>query len=226
MARKCRLKSCRSELPPVKQCETPHQQAGFCDGDCGFKHHLDKKRERLERKKQRKQKTKEDRRNDKSHQIGLTQRDFNAFIRALDAHEPCASCGKYKCGSLWDAGHVISVGANCELRFDPRNCFKQGSGCNRENRRAPKNSNRDDSTVQKRYKQRLRERYGDDYIDWLEGPHPIRKYSCDDLRAIRKLVNAERRRLERGEGPSRDWRSLDYDDLLDVIESVVQYESA
>ena len=29
-----------------------------------------------------------------SHQIYLTQREFNKFIRVLDAHQDCVSCGK------------------------------------------------------------------------------------------------------------------------------------
>lgn len=79
---------------------------------------------------------------------------------------------------------------------------------------------RNTETIAQEYEWRLRERYGDDMVDWVNGPHLMPHYSIDDLKALRKIFNAESRRLERGEGPSRDWRSLDLN-MRDLIDGYV-----
>lgn len=222
MARKCR--HCRTELPPVKQCTDIVQRKGFCGIKCLGDHSAKKNAERMQKacrkEKDETQKAKRERlANDLSHQKGRTQYVFNAFIRALDDGQPCGSCGKYQCGSIWDAGHVRSVASAPELRYDPRNCFRQGSGCNRGNRRSAKLTRRDDATVQQEYKRRIAEKYGQHYLDWLEGPHEPKHYTIADLKAIRTYLSAEKRRIDAGEGPSRDWRGLDYDFDAVVLQS-------
>jgi len=146
----------------------------------------------------------------------LTQAAFRKMIRLLDKGRPCISCGRDQCGSFWDAGHYRSVGACTELRIDPRNCHLQGSGCNRANRRPDKNNAKGAETIAQEYEARLRDRYGNEMVDWLNGPHEMPRWRDDDLRALRKVFNAECRRLERGEGPSMDWRALDYN-VKDLI---------
>ena len=147
----------------------------------------------------------------------LTQEAFNKMIRLLDAGESCISCGRSKCGTYWDAGHFKSVGGHVELRYDPRNCYLQGSGCNRANRRPDKNSVRGVETIAQEYEVRLREKMGDELVDWLNGPHEIPHFKDHELKQLRAVFAAESRRLERGESPSRDWRSLGYK-LRDLIE--------
>lgn len=61
----------------------------------------------------------------------------------------------------------------------------------------------------KGFKAGLVERYGQDFVDHLESYRPTRKRTCDELIAMRKEYAAEIRRLNRGEQPSRDWRSLE-----------------
>jgi hypothetical protein len=113
------------------------------------------------------------------------QTEFNAFIRLRDAHLPCISCDSVATddglitGSRWDAGHYRSVGACPELRFEPLNVHRQCVRCNR---------NLSGNAVE--YRIRLVVRIGAERLDWLEGPHEPRKYTVDDLKAIKAHYRA------------------------------------
>jgi hypothetical protein len=119
------------------------------------------------------------------------QTEFNAFIRLRDAHLPCISCDSVATdhglitGSRWDAGHYRSVGACPELRFEPLNVHRQCVRCNR---------NLSGNAVE--YRIRLVVRIGAERLDWLEGPHEPRKYTVDDLKAIKAHYRALTRALK------------------------------
>lgn len=214
--RKCR--QCRTEIPPKAKSDF-YQSAGFCGNACMASHGLEKARQQRERKAQREAKRVVQAKPKKpSDQTALTQQVFNRMIRLLDEGKPCISCGRMRCGAFWDAGHKRSVGSCPELRFDPRNCHLQGSACNRANRRPDKKQKRGVETIAQEYEQRLRERYSDDLVDWLNGPHEMPRWRDDELKALRAVFAAECRRLERGEGPSRDWRAMDYE-VRDLIKN-------
>lgn len=53
MTRKCKLKTCRSPLPAMKDCTTAYQETGFCDADCSRVWNAEKRQEYAERKKAR-----------------------------------------------------------------------------------------------------------------------------------------------------------------------------
>ena len=155
--RRCRLKSCRKDIPTLKQCETKYQEAGFCNVECMSKLGLENARKQIKRKQAKQEKhdrqTKRAYRADSlPHQKELTQQDFNKFIRALDKGKHCHSCGKDVCGHRMEAGHVLSVAAHPHLRYDPRNCFLQGSACNGGQK--PKRG-KNPETVTQEYKRRL-----------------------------------------------------------------------
>ena len=105
---------------------------------------------------------------------------FNEYIRLRDAGQPCISCDSLPSdhdlitGSRWDAGHYRSVGACPELRFEPLNVHRQCVKCNR---------NLSGNAVE--YRIRLVGRIGADQVDWLEGAHQARKYTIDDLKALK-----------------------------------------
>lgn len=139
------------------------------------------------------------------HQLEITKKTFNPFIRLLDKGKPCISCGKHKCGSEVHAGHFKSSASHPELRFDPRNVHGQGSGCNLSKR---KRGGYSAETVSKLYEKGLIARFNQELVDWITGPHKPALYTCDDLRALRALFAAETTRLESGQQPSRDWRAL------------------
>jgi hypothetical protein len=119
------------------------------------------------------------------------QQAFNAYIRERDRNRPCISCGTYTpggdpLGGVWDCSHYRSVGACPELRFEELNAHK---GC--------KNCNRDKSGNIVEYRVSLVQRLGQEAVDWLEGPHDPKRYTIDDLKAIKTKYRALKRDIER-----------------------------
>ena len=111
------------------------------------------------------------------------QAAFNGFIRARDASLPCISCGRHHEGQ-YHAGHYLSVGARPELRFVEMNVHKQCAPCN---------TYLSGNAVL--YRKALIDRIGTASVDWLEGPHPTRHYTVDELKAIKADYMAKTREL-------------------------------
>ncbi|MFV3015524.1 recombination protein NinG [Pseudomonas sp. KHB2.9] len=120
------------------------------------------------------------------------QAAVNEYVRLRDAHLPCISCDStpndndLMTGSRWDAGHYRSVGACPELRFEPLNIHRQCVKCNR---------NLSGNAVE--YRIRLVLRIGADKVAWLEGPHEARKYTAEEIKAIKAEYRAKTRELKR-----------------------------
>ncbi len=112
------------------------------------------------------------------------QSAFNAWIRRRDAALPCVSCGRHH-GGKWNAGHYLSTGARPELRFDEANVQKQCEPCN---------THLHGNLVL--YRAELIRRVGQIVVERLEGPHAPRKYTADDLKAIRDTYRRRARALE------------------------------
>lgn len=111
------------------------------------------------------------------------QAAFNAWVRLRDADKPCISCGRRHEGQ-YHAGHYLSVGARPELRYEPINVWKQCAPCN---------THLSGNAVL--FRQALVREIGLDRVEWLEGPHPVRKYTADDLKAIRDEYRKKMRDL-------------------------------
>ncbi|PNA03546.1 MULTISPECIES: recombination protein NinG [unclassified Pseudomonas] len=120
------------------------------------------------------------------------QAAVNEYVRLRDAHLPCISCDSMPndsdlmTGSRWDAGHYRSVGACPELRFEPLNIHRQCVKCNR---------NLSGNAVE--YRIRLVQRLGADKVAWLEGPHPARKYTVEEIKTIKAEYRAKTRELKK-----------------------------
>jgi len=140
-----------------------------------------------------------------------TKRDFNRFIVLLDEDWPCISCGKHK--EIYHAGHFKSVGAMPQLRFHPVNVHKQCAGCNLK----VKHSKYAENRMEEEYAEGIVTRYGQEMLDWLNGPHPMTHPTANDCMLIRQLVNEEWRTIRRDEGASRDWRALRSDTILSIL---------
>jgi len=123
----------------------------------------------------------------RSKWIAEAQAAFNSWIRARDAGLGCISCGRHH-GGQWHAGHYVSIGAKPELRFDEKNCHKQCQPCN---------THLHGNLVL--YRAALIERYGQMEVTRLEGPNPLRKYSVDDLREIKREYKARLAELRAAE---------------------------
>jgi hypothetical protein len=111
---------------------------------------------------------------------------FNAWVRARDAGLPCISCGT-TADIQYAAGHFRSAGGHPELRFEPLNVHLQ---CNR-------NCNMAKSGNLGSYRVELIKRIGQEKVEWLEGPHEPKRYTIEDLKAIKAEYRAKTRELKR-----------------------------
>lgn len=118
------------------------------------------------------------------------QQAFNEYIRARDqaAGHLCISSGKPLdwSGNAVDAGHYRSVGSAPHLRFDERNCHAQS-----------KQDNRFLSGNAVDYRIGLIARIGQEAVDALESDQIVRKYTVDEIKAIKAEYRAKTRELKR-----------------------------
>ena len=126
------------------------------------------------------------------------QTAFNAFIRCRDERRGCISCGETnppaRFGGAWDCGHYLTVGAYPELRFDELNAHRQCKRCNAGAGQFSQKSR----TVQHNYRKSLIVRIGLARVERLEGPHKPKKYTLNELRAIKTKYQKKRLELKRG----------------------------
>lgn len=108
----------------------------------------------------------------------------NQYIRLRDADLPCVSCGRFHDGQ-WHAGHFRSAGGHPELRFEPLNIWRQCAPCN---------THKSGDLVN--YRAELVRRIGAEKVEWLEGPHEAKRYTIDDLKAIKAEYRAKIKQLK------------------------------
>jgi hypothetical protein len=115
------------------------------------------------------------------------QTAFNQYIRARDYGKPCISSGAQMAwhGQGVDAGHYRSRGSAPHLRFDERNVHAQS-----------KHDNRYLSGNVTGYRIGLIARIGLEAVEALECDQTPRKYSRDDLKAIKATYTAKTKALK------------------------------
>ena len=120
------------------------------------------------------------------------QQAFNEYIRTRDqaAGHLCISSGKPLdwSGNAVDAGHYRSVGSAPHLRFDERNCHAQS-----------KQDNRFLSGNAVDYRIGLIARIGQEAVDALEADQSVRKYTVEEIKAIKAEYRAKTRELKKGQ---------------------------
>lgn len=117
--------------------------------------------------------------------LSEAQAVFNAWIRERDKAQPCISCGRFHTGAH-DAGHYLSGNARPDLRFDEANVHRQCVPCNH---------NLSGNLVA--YRQGLIVRIGAAEVLRLEAPGPAKKWTRDELAAIKTEYSAKRRALSK-----------------------------
>ena len=115
--------------------------------------------------------------------LKITQREFNAYIRARDADLPCISCNRFHTGA-YDAGHYRSVGSNPALRFNDDNCHKQCVPCNQF---------KSGNAVE--YRKGLIAKIGIERVEALEGPNFPIKYTIDEAQHLAKYYKQLKKEL-------------------------------
>lgn len=115
---------------------------------------------------------------------------FNAYIRARDNDQVCICCGKpLKAGDTggeFDCGHYRSVGSAPHLRFDERNAHGQRKQCNRWGAGRAVD-----------YRIGLISRIGLAAVEALEADNDPRKYTIEELKAIKATYIAKLKELRK-----------------------------
>ncbi|PAA14407.1 recombination protein NinG [Pseudomonas fragi] len=187
--KKCRVAACGASFVPARLGQA------VCSPACAIldaPKNLDRARKSLAQVERREIKVRKEKLKSRADHLREAQTAVNEFIRLRDEHLPCISCDPLPndhgliTGSRWDAGHYRSVGSCPELRFEPLNIHRQCVKCNR---------NLSGNAVE--YRTRLVLRIGAEKLAWLEGPHPARKYTVEEIKAIEADYRAKTRELKR-----------------------------
>lgn len=109
---------------------------------------------------------------------------LNAYVRARDKALPCISCGRHHEGQ-YHAGHFLSRGSHPHLALDERNIAKQCMPCNVYL-----------SGNQLNFRRGLIARLGMPEVEALESDNTPRKYTIDDLKAIKAMYRAKLKALK------------------------------
>lgn len=189
--KKCRVETCRTPFVPARIGQA------VCSPACAMidaPRHAPKALKALAQVGRREIKARKEKLKSRADHLREAQAAVNEYVRLRDAHLPCISCDStpndndLMTGSRWDAGHYRSVGACPELRFEPSNIHRQCVKCNR---------NLSGNAVE--YRIRLVLRIGAEKVAWIEGPHEARKYTVDEIKAIKAEYRAKTRELKKGE---------------------------
>lgn len=189
--RRKRCPSCRVMFTPARDSQTVCGEI-----QCAIAHGQSEKGRATTRKaladvERREIKVRKERLKSRADHLREAQIAVNEYVRVRDARLPCISCDSLPSdhdlitGSRWDAGHYRSVGACPELRFEPLNIHRQCVKCNR---------NLSGNAVE--YRIRLVLRIGAEKVAWIEGPHPARKYTVEEIKAIKAEYRAKTRELK------------------------------
>lgn len=176
--RKKKCKWCKDTFQPERQFQEVCQPF-----PCSFE--LSKEKARAKQKKKDKARLQD--LQPLSHWLDETQKVFNAFIRARDAGNPCISCGT-PVTNEWCAGHYRTRGAAGHLRYNEQNVHRQ---CNRY-------CNQELSGNIINYRPRLIEKIGVEAVEALENDNSAKKWTRDELEAMRASYRKRTKELEAG----------------------------
>lgn len=191
-AKKPRPKKCRNEACSEKFVPQRIGQA-VCSPACALADvgkNRDKARKSLDQVERADIKARKEKLKRRGDHLRETQQAFNEYIRARDqaAGHLCISSGMPLdwSGNAVDAGHYRSVGSAPHLRFNEWNCHAQR-----------KMDNRFLSGNVADYRIGLIARIGLEAVEALESDQSVRKYTIDDLQAIKAHYRAKTRELKR-----------------------------
>lgn len=180
--KKCRVATCGSIFVPARLGQS------VCSPACAIidaPRHQEKARKSLAQVERNEIKVRKEKLKSRADHLREAQQAFNEWVRLRDADLPCVSCGRHHDGQ-YHAGHWRSVGANPELRFEPLNVWKQCAPCN---------THLSGNLVN--YRISLIQLIGLEKVEWLEGPHEARKYTIEEIKAIKADYRAKTRELKR-----------------------------
>ena len=187
IAKQPKPKTCRNAACSIKFVPQRLGQA-VCSPACALATkdvNQQKARKSLAQVKRRDIKVRKEKLKSRADHLREVQAAFNEWVRLRDVDLPCVSCGRHHEGQ-YHSGHYRTVGGNPELRFEPLNAWKQCAPCN---------NHKSGDIVN--YRIELVKRIGVEKVDWLEGPHEPKRYTVEDLKAIKADYRAKTRELKR-----------------------------
>ena len=177
-----RCKSCREPFIPSKSLQVA------CGVTCALalaRASQEKQRKALDQIERREIRVRKQKLKSRADYMREAQVAFNAYVRERDRLLPCISCGRHHQGK-YDAGHYRTVGSNPALRFEPLNCHKQCVPCNQHKSGDIVN-----------YRINLAVKISADKVAWLEGPHEPKKYTIEELKALKAHYRALLREMKK-----------------------------
>lgn len=177
---KCKNRACRAPFLRDRPFIT------WCSDDCAVVIGLEriaKQKAKVARAERAADKKKLEQHKPLEYWLKKTEAACNEYIRARDP-DVCISCGVTD-SSAWQAGHYVSVGANCTLRYHEDNIHKQCIQCNMF-----KGSNAIE------YRIRLIDKIGLERVEWLESWHSPVKMTRAAAEEIEAHYKAKLRALK------------------------------
>ncbi|MFJ2362482.1 recombination protein NinG [Pseudomonas sp. NPDC087697] len=182
-AKKCKNPACRMSFKP--SFSTAQKVCSWACGLAIAPENREKARKAIVEVGRKEIRAAKERIKPRAQYVREAQQAFNEFIRLRDKDLPCVSCGRHHEGQ-YHAGHYRTVGANPELRFEPLNVWKQCAPCN---------NHKSGDIVN--YRITLVRRIGLERVEWLEGPHEPKRYTIEELKAMKADYRAKIRELKR-----------------------------
>jgi len=160
-------KACGIKYIPDRQFQV------VCDYNCGIAYGRDQARKAAKKKADKDNREAKERIKPRSKWLGDAQGAVNSYVRYRDKDLPCISCGRHHQGQ-YHAGHYRSVGSAPELRFETLQIHKQCAPCN---------NHLSGNLIP--YRINLIAKVGREVVDWIEGAHEAKKYTIDEIKAIK-----------------------------------------
>ncbi len=163
-----------------KHCKTVFQKTSplhsLCSPKCAIENAeaLKLKREAVAARKSRVDtKAKLDKIKSLTEWLKEAQRHCNAYVRLIEAHLPCISCGTSKTDIQYHAGHYRTTKAAPQLRFNLNNIHRQCATCN---------NHLSGNIIN--YRPSLIKLIGLQAVENLENNNDIHRYTIDEAKAI------------------------------------------
>ena len=169
-----------------KICKNTFEPVRFAQIVCGISCAIEHSRALTAKKKAKEHKEAKAKLKSRAEYLKECQTVVNKYIRLRDKDEPCVSCGRHHTGQ-YHAGHYRTVGAAPELRFNEFNVHKQCSVCN---------NHLSGNLIE--YRRGLVAKIGIEKVEWLEGKHEAKKYTIDEIQAIKKEYQQKIKDMQNG----------------------------
>lgn len=169
-----------------RHCKEPYEPKLPMQRACSVKCAAELAKQLVEKKQRKVWREKKARLKTRRQHMQEAQAIFNRWIREVrDSGRPCISCLRHHQGQ-YHAGHYRTTAACSALRFDPRNVHKQCSACN---------SHLSGNLIE--YRLNLLRKVGPETMEWLEGPHPPKRWTVEELVEIKRTY---RKKLREAQG--------------------------